>query len=133
MTQPRGIRNHNPGNIELGTDWDGLSEVQTDGRFCQFDDPVYGIRAMARILKTYSNRYGINTIYNAIARWAPPFENDTKSYAAFVASYVNVDMDDVIDIGSDEVLCSMLPAMIKMENGVMPYDYSQIKKGVSLA
>ena len=47
---PRGIRNNNPGNIKKnGVDWDGLSEEQTDNTFFQFDDPVYGIRALTKI------------------------------------------------------------------------------------
>ena len=30
---PRGIRNKNPGNIKLGTDWDGLADEQSDPTF----------------------------------------------------------------------------------------------------
>ena len=46
---PRGIRNHNPGNIDKGADWEGLADDQSsDSRFCVFKDPVWGIRAMAR-------------------------------------------------------------------------------------
>ena len=40
---PRGIRNKNPGNIKLGTDWDGLAAEQTDPTFCIFDEAVMGI------------------------------------------------------------------------------------------
>ena len=31
---PRGIRNKNPGNIKLGTNWDGLADEQSDPTFC---------------------------------------------------------------------------------------------------
>ena len=31
---PRGIRNKNPGNIKLGTAWDGLADEQSDPVFC---------------------------------------------------------------------------------------------------
>ena len=37
---PRGIRNKNPGNIKLGTNWDGLAAEQTDPTFCIFDEAV---------------------------------------------------------------------------------------------
>ena len=40
---PRGIRNKNPGNIKLGTDWEGLASDQTDPTFCIFDEAVMGI------------------------------------------------------------------------------------------
>ena len=39
---PRGIRNHNPGNIRHGDKWQGLSAEQTDSSFCVFDAPEYG-------------------------------------------------------------------------------------------
>lgn len=29
MTQPRGIRNHNPGNIRWGADWQGLKRAES--------------------------------------------------------------------------------------------------------
>ena len=40
---PRGIRNKNPGNIKLGTDWDGLADEQSDPVFCVFKEAVWGI------------------------------------------------------------------------------------------
>ena len=50
----RGIRNNNPGNIRHGgSKWQGMSETQTDDEYIQFDDPVYGIRALAKLLKNY--------------------------------------------------------------------------------
>lgn len=55
MNLPRGIRNNNPGNIRWGSDWQGLisEEERTDKSFCQFQDPVYGLRAMVKIIFTY--------------------------------------------------------------------------------
>ena len=50
---PRGIRNKNPGNIKLGTKWDGLADEQSDPVFCVFSEAVWGIRALMRILLTY--------------------------------------------------------------------------------
>ena len=63
---PRGIRNHNPGNIKLGTAWDGLSDEQNDDVFCQFKEPVWGLRALVRILLTYRFNYDIKTIEKII-------------------------------------------------------------------
>ena len=68
---PRGIRNKNPGNIKLGTDWDGLAAVQTDPTFCIFDEAVIGIRALIRILLTYRfthNKKNIDSIINLISK-----------------------------------------------------------------
>ena len=53
---PRGIRNHNPGNIKLGTAWDGLSDEQNDDVFCQFKEPVWGLRAFCLLYTSPSPR-----------------------------------------------------------------------------
>lgn len=133
MSVPRGIRNNNPGNIELGIKWDGLCEEQTDGRFCQFVSPEYGIRAIARIFKTYSKKHGIDTIREAIHRWAPPNENDSDNYTEFVASKSGFDPDEKVDLQDHTVLVQVIPWMIVMENGVNPYEYEQVFKGVELS
>ena len=77
---PRGIRNKNPGNIKLGTDWDGLAAEQTDPTFCIFDEAVMGIRALMRILLTYRFTHKKTNVDSIISRWAPPSENNTEKY-----------------------------------------------------
>ena len=77
---PRGIRNKNPGNIKLGTDWDGLASDQTDPTFCIFDEAVMGIRALMKILLTYRFTHKKTSVDDIISRWAPPSENDTNAY-----------------------------------------------------
>jgi hypothetical protein len=78
--QPRGIRNHNPGNIRRNGDpWQGLAKDQTDREFFTFQSAVYGIRALARLLITYQDKYGLCTIETIIGRWAPAVENNTKA------------------------------------------------------
>lgn len=103
MTDPRGVRgvrgvravrNNNPGNIRVGTKWQGLMpreqmtpEQATETSFCVFEDAVAGFRAMAEIFHTYYKRDGICTIKQAITRWAPPSENNTKAYVQSVCDY----------------------------------------------
>ena len=59
----RGIRNNNPGNIRRGSSrWLGLSPLQSDSEFCQFDTLTYGIRALLVLLRSYYNKYHCNTI-----------------------------------------------------------------------
>ena len=65
----RGIRNNNPGNIRHGSSkWQGMSATQTDSEYIQFDDPVYGIRAIVKLLRNYQSRHGLNTIEEIITR-----------------------------------------------------------------
>lgn len=84
--QPRGIRNNNPGNIRRNGDpWQGLAKDQADREFFTFQSAVYGIRALARLLITYQDKYGLCTIEGIITRWAPAIENNTASYIQAVA------------------------------------------------
>ncbi|MEJ6477023.1 virion protein [Pseudoalteromonas piscicida] len=120
----RGIRNNNPLNIEAGENWVGL--VGTDGRFAIFETAEYGIRAAARILRTYANKYGIVNIDGIINRWAPPTENDTANYIEFVSKRAGVDSQQPL---SESDYPKVIAAMITMENGEQPYTLEQIKQG----
>lgn len=132
MNQPRGIRNNNPGNIEYtGTQWQGLADPPSDGRYMRFVAPKWGIRAMARVLETYVNSYGINTVGGIIARWAPDHENPTNAYAEFVANALGVGVTQPIDVLGQRP--GLIAAMIEFENGQQPYSMSEIRQGVALA
>lgn len=129
---PRGIRNNNPGNLENnGIAWQGLSAAQTDSRFYQFDSAEYGIRALARTLKTYNSKYGLNTVEQIINRWAPPHENNTVSYVDHVAKLLGVLPNEPINI--NDHLVTLTRAIIEHENGLVPYDQETIKSGVMMA
>lgn len=126
----RGLRNNNPGNIRKGIDWQGMSAEQPDPAFVTFDDPVYGIRAMNRILRTYEKVHGLDTVRGIISRWAPPTENDTDSYVRSVADRLGVDPDEPIDVQA--YADQLTAAIIKHENGINPYSQAQIRAGVEL-
>lgn len=80
----RGIRNNNPANIRHSSSrWIGLSSVQADNEFCQFDDLKFGIRAFLILCRTYYKKYGIRTIPQFLNRFAPLSENDTLAYIKF--------------------------------------------------
>lgn len=127
-TLPRGIRNRNPGNLRLGDDWQGLSASQGDAAFCQFDDPVYGLRALMRVLLNYRRKADgqgkrIVTIRQAINRWAPPNENNTTVYVNTVARRLGVDPDAPVDWAYAETLIGMARAIVTHENGRAPQDF----------
>jgi hypothetical protein len=126
---PRGIRNNNPGNIKLGTNWDGLSDEQNDDVFCQFKEPVWGIRALMRILLTYRFNHNIRTIEKIIDRWAPPSENNTEAYIAFVCRYTDRLPDEILD-NSIEHYLPVVKAIIQMENGIQPYNDEELVEGM---
>lgn len=129
--EPRGIRNHNPGNIRHGAKWQGMADVQSDAAFVTFKAPEWGIRAMARILVKYQSDYGLHTVRAIIHRWAPPVENDTDAYVLQVAKALGVDPDQPIDVWAR--LPQLIPAIIKHENGKQPYSAATIQQGIDLA
>lgn len=130
----RGIRNNNPGNIDYNPSvkWKGLdTDTPTDGRFCRFTNPQYGIRAMVRILKNYKKKYNLNTVKSIIERWAPPHENDTASYVKSVSGRLNVAPNQFIQLDDAQMLI-LVKAIIKHENGVQPYSDDIITLGIAL-
>ncbi len=104
----RGIRNCNPGNIRrTGTVWNNSFVTQAtceaagrvwDPDFVVFYTMADGVRAVGKILTSYSRAYGINTVTGIANRYAPPNENDTASYTDKLAAAVGVGPGQIIDV-----------------------------------
>lgn len=139
-SDPRGIRNNNPGNIRIGSPWKGLAKPdqrrkfqRNEKDFCVFIAPEWGIRAMARLLANYQNRHKLHTVSAMINRWAPPSENDTSNYVGFIAEEMNVLPNEGFAIRDYGRAYPMVHAIIKMENGQQPYSKRLIDRGLLLA
>lgn len=124
----RGIRSNNPGNVRRGDQWRGLSATQPDQDFCTFIAPVYGIRAMVKILMSYKRR-GIDTVQEIVSTWAPPSENDTAAYVRSVCSRVGVGPNDPVEPTNPD----LIKAIIRHENGSQPYADNVILDAIRLA
>ena len=140
--QPRGIRNNNPGNIRWGDNWQGLVPVdkRTDKSFAQFTQPIYGIRALAKVLTNYTKREGlpnvgkknIDTVREIISRWAPPNENDTEAYIRSVAKAIGVEPNDPINVFDKTIMSGLVKAIIRHENGMMSYTDDVIDRAIAM-
>jgi hypothetical protein len=128
----RGEKNNNPMNIRIvaGATWEGQSDTQTDDAFVQFTDPVYGIRAGARILHAYQLE-GLLTYSEIIDRWAPPNENNSLAYVSDVCNRCEVDPDDLVDYS--RMTPQIIKGIIWHENGECVYTDAQIAQGIALA
>lgn len=147
MANPtRGIRNHNPGNIDFNprNKWDGQVGMETgvsNPRFAKFNAPEYGIRAMCKLIRNYRGKpgtpnvgaEGIDTVQEIINRWAPGHENNTAAYVSAVAQKLGVAGDATIDLNNDKVMFTLLKAIIQHENGMHPYKDEVILRGIALA
>lgn len=85
----RNWRNNNPGNLEYGPFAQSMGAIGTDGRFAIFPSYEAGRRAKEELLFNTSS-YRNLTLSEAINRYAPTFENDTKTYINTVAGRTGV-------------------------------------------
>lgn len=121
MTQkkPRGLRNCNPGNIRKNNIvYQGEVVPSKDEAFKQFTTMAYGYRAMFTVLYTYQKKYGINTISDAIIRYAPAIENHTTAYIDAVSEWSGVPATSHITTTNGDVMIPIVAAMSRVENGV---------------
>lgn len=139
---PRGLRNNNPGNIRHGIDWKGETEGD-DKNFETFQSLEFGIRAIFKLLDTYSKKHGINTIKDAIARYAPTSENATDMYIKSVLKYmldhalapeaaIIFKHSEKTPLDSFKIRVLLVAAIIKHENGIQPFNLEFIEGCASL-
>lgn len=126
----RGIRNNNPGNIRVSKDqWEGMTG--DDGAFVTFDSPESGVRALGKNLLSYG-RQGYDSIEKIINRWAPPNENDTKTYIDSVVAATGIPATQSLDLSDPDTLSSLAQAISFHETGSR-YDPEVYQKGVARA
>lgn len=129
--EPRGIRNNNPGNIRYnGIDWRGLANPPSDGAFCIFASPRFGIRALGKLIRNYHFHYGIRTIKGIINRYAPASENDTNAYIEHMCKATGFDDSTQLDLENDDVVLALMRAIIHHENGEQPYSDDELRLGL---
>ena len=118
-TLPRGIRNHNPGNIRrTNTIWRGMvPDPSGDAEFVVFSEPLWGLRALGRVLRTYYDLYHCRSVATILRRYAPPTENNTNAYIAAVAKTLNIAPDAELP-RTPETWVRLMQAIVRHENGV---------------
>lgn len=128
----RGLRNCNPGNIrKSGATWQGA--IGDDGDFVVFASAFFGLRALGKLLVTYQDKYGLCTVRTIISRWAPPGENNTDAYVGAVCRSTGFGADDWLRLSEPTVLAAMVKAIVRHENGSVPYTDNEIDAAVGSA
>jgi hypothetical protein len=112
---PRGLRNNNPGNLRKGVAWAGRDG--DDGAFDIFKSMDAGIRAAHQNLMTAITKHKCTTVRKLITRWAPPSENDTEAYIAFVCKTAPISANEVINVTDADTISRILYAVFQHENG----------------
>jgi len=128
----KGMRNSNPGNIEANGNWQQWQgAIGDDGRFIQFADLSWGVRAIARIMQTYKNSHGIDTMRGVVERWAPKVENDTEQYIRNVYSVTKIPPEAKIDLSDHATLRRIIQGIIVAENSIR-VEMRDIQSGIDL-
>lgn len=118
MSQPRGLRNNNPLNIEAGAFTKSMPGFKgSDGRFAVFESPDQGIAAADALLMRYAGD-GRNTPARIIEKWAPAGDgNNVSAYAGSVAKALGIGPNDPIPMEDPAARRALIDAMSAVENG----------------
>ena len=112
----RAWRNNNPGNIIRGDFSRSHGAIGADKRFAIFPDADTGFEAIVSLLR---ERYAELTLAQAIAKWAPPSENDTEGYKKIVERQTGLAATDVIGQMSDADLRKVAGAIKSHEGWIV--------------
>ena len=109
----RNWRNNNPGNIRKGKYAISKGAIGDDGAFAVFPTLDAGLKAKEDLVfgPTYINL----SIRDAIARYAPPSENNTNMYIQRVVDATGASSDTVLSTLNSAQRNNMLSAINKME------------------
>ncbi|HLN97986.1 MAG TPA: RHS repeat-associated core domain-containing protein, partial [Pyrinomonadaceae bacterium] len=107
----RAWRNNNPGNIRGGASLQG--EIGEAGGFAVFGTEGSGQGAIVELLSRSS--YQSQTVAGAIARWAPPNENNTVAYQRWIETATGLSAQTRLNTLSRDQLRSMANAIRRIE------------------
>ncbi|MEG0278043.1 MAG: structural protein [Morganella sp. (in: enterobacteria)] len=137
MSKPaRGERNNNPGNIDYNprNPWQGQlpHDPKIESRFCRFQSPEYGIRAIYKLLQTYQTKYGLHSVKAIINKYAPPNENNTTNYINRAAADIGIGINDHLNTKDKKTGIALATAIVGVELGYQPYGADVFEKAWGL-
>lgn len=123
----------NPLNIKaFGNNWSGMVGQDARGHAI-FETPQDGICAAAKILKTYSSKYGINTVDGIVDRFCAATDGVTRAYISNVCKSMGVTPGEALDVKDPQVMTKLISAMMRQEIGAVAYSQETITAGVHKA
>jgi len=128
---PLSWRNNNPGNIRFNTanNWQGQAGPG-DGGFVKFTTRQFGWRALASLIRTYKERYQLDTVRKIIGKFAPPNENDTEAYIAALERKLG---RGPIQVQNYRVMRELCVAIAAHEGGNWEWPEDELDQGLRLA
>ena len=94
------IAKNNIFNIRATSEvWQG--QVGQRRGFVEFQTEKMAVRAWLKLMKTYREKHGLDTIEKIVNRFAPPSENNTQAYITFLATNVHKAADQPLESHED--------------------------------
>lgn len=104
-----GYKGCNPLNVKVfGNKWKGLIGQDERGHAI-FARPEDGIRAGVKVIQTYANKYGLNTIESILSRFAAADSLTMGSYVDNVSHATGYGSNERLNLKDPEVLRKLLP------------------------
>jgi hypothetical protein len=96
----------------------GVTAGPNAGGFQSFSTPEEGVAAVDRLLTSYQDQHGLNTIAGIVNRWAPPSDhNDTATLIQNASKWTGFAPNQPIDLHDPAVKEPLITAMIRNEQG----------------
>ncbi len=113
----RSWRNNNPGNLRYTRFARNHRAIGTAGGFAVFPDYPTGRAALSALL--HGMPYFHLSIYSAIARYAPPQDNDVNNYRQLVTRLTGLDIQHKLQDLTDEEFTRVIDAIQEIEGYVV--------------
>lgn len=121
--EPRGYRNHNPGNLVVSSiEWQGKVPC-TNGEIVHecFKNDYYGLRAMALTLKSYMTKHGLTTVRDIMVRFS-----EFEGAGPAVARISGFAIDQQLSLRDMYTMVTLMQAIVVQENGYSKYTDADI-------
>lgn len=112
----RSCRNNNPGNLRPGLFANKQGAIGAAGGFAVFPNEHTGQSALIALLRSPS--YRNLTVSEALARFAPPQENDTASYQRFVQKITGINGQTRINTLRNPQMHALVTAIRRIEGWI---------------
>ena len=131
--QGKALRLNNPAGLtkSIGEPL-GAHEDMSAGELLAFDKPTYGIRALAVQLLKLEEQNGKGTLADIVRGWAELKGGNARRYLDAVSKHAGL-ADRALDLRTYKDLRLAVEAVIRGEQGRMPYSDAQLVKGLVLA
>lgn len=137
---PPGVARKNPFNLVYVASIQHLGQLPPapGSVFARYDTAVHGIRAGIVDVRTKVYVDGLTTLATLIPKFAPPSENNTAAYIAFMSEWLGIGPDDEIDLSTASLCVAWAKGQIQQEVGHAPdgadwYSDDQYEEAAQLA